>query len=304
MSRGAHSPVGLIAPAVVERFRGDERFAAAVVAFFGQRPELIRDVFSAQEVTRTLLDLTDGPRTGRDAADEDGDDDGGGEAGVRGGPGRGTGGFDAAEFRALRDARGLSRLDVARLATGLWPDEPVSEDQLRMFEAGGRPRIRHLPSRLDTIYRADGVSCRDRLAPRSSHGARSPFVFDVPPWWIGPIWVRFRAPGRKALGAARLEFGLHRKQLRVRAGTTVTCRRSIPEDEPLRVVCPGGWMVEAGVGWHPAARDANWGWQNEGDVASRGDADVHELFLNLFGRTGEEFAALVHDFDATHGRPG
>jgi hypothetical protein len=43
------------------------------------------------------------------------------------------------------------------------------------------------------------------------------------------------------------------------------------------------------MGSHPGARDVNWGWLNVDGASERGDADVHEVFLGLFGRTREEF---------------
>ncbi|HEY8545935.1 MAG TPA: hypothetical protein VIL36_12840, partial [Acidimicrobiales bacterium] len=77
----------------------------------------------------------------------------------------------------------------------------------------------------------------------------------------------------------------------------VTCRRAVPEKEPLVITCPPGWRVRAGVGFRPEARDVNWGWRDVDDAGTRGDAPVHELFLGLFGRTRADFERLLARFD-------
>lgn len=267
LSTGGQSPVGLVDPSVVTRFRREPRFAEAVVDFFGLKAELIRQVFSAVEPKNYMADLTTDPP----------------------GPVAATRPFDGPALRALREARGLSQADAAQLASDMLPDHPVSEDQVRVLERGGNPRPRLLRSRLDTAYRGDGVTGVEDL---DVAGTRSPYAIEFPPFWIGPIWVALEgddpAPGR-----VELAFGRHRKHVMARPGVTLTCRRSIPEKEPLVVSCPPGWRVDAGVGHRPEARDVNWGWRDVNDASTRGDAPVHELFLGLFGRTRAEFERLL-----------
>ena len=268
LSSGGQSPVGLVDPAVVARFNREPRFAEAVVDFFGQKAELIRQVFSATEPKNYVADLTTDPSSSTGARDPS---------------------YDGNAFRVLREARGLSQADAAQLVSDMLPDRPVSEDQVRVLERGGNPRPWLLRSRLDTAYRGDGVTGTEELEVA---GARSPFAIEFPPFWIGPIWVTLLAddptPGR-----VQLAFGRHRKQVVAKPGTTVTCRRSIPEDEPLVVSTPPGWRVVAGVGSRSDARDVNWGWRDVNDASTRGDAPVHELFLGLFGRTRAEFERLL-----------
>ena len=67
---GGHSPAGLVAPWIVDRFISDRHFAERVLGFFGSRPDLVRQVFSTTEgwnrVTRLVsprADPTDPPRS-------------------------------------------------------------------------------------------------------------------------------------------------------------------------------------------------------------------------------------------------
>lgn len=270
LSTGGQSPVGLVDPAVVARFRRDPRFADAVVDFFGQKAELVREVFSATEPKTYVADLTADPPK----------------------PVARPSGFDGAAYRVLREARGLSQAEAAQMASALLPDHPVSEDQVRVLERDGNPRPPLLRSRLDSAYRADGVTCVEELPV----GVRAPgrFTVEFPPYWIGPVWVTVVADGDDPPpGPVQLAFGRHRKQLIARPGTTLTCRRSIPEKEPLRVSCPPGWWARAGLGARPDARDVNWGWRDVDDASTRGDSPVHELLLGLFGRSRAEFEQLL-----------
>jgi hypothetical protein len=61
LSTGGQSPVGLVAPSIVDRFGRDPAFAAAVVDFFGQKEDLVRQVFGATRPKTYVSDLTTGP---------------------------------------------------------------------------------------------------------------------------------------------------------------------------------------------------------------------------------------------------
>jgi transcriptional regulator with XRE-family HTH domain len=276
LARGGHSPAGLVAPEVVERFTRDPAFARAVLRFFGTRPELVRDVFSVAEAPRSIVDLTAEPA----------------EPAPRGGPPR------APRLRTLREARGLSRADAARLATELLPYDPISDDQVGVVERGGIPMPRHLLSRLDRVYRAGGRCGVERV---EASGERSPFAFEFPRYWIGPVWFTVGSPADDARGHAVIQQGIASKRLYLRAGTTVTCRRPTEDAPPFVVSCPERWTVTGGMGMHLGARDVNWGWHNVDDSSTRGDAPVHEVLLGLFGRTRAEFDELLRAFSRPAG---
>ncbi|HEY8545999.1 MAG TPA: helix-turn-helix transcriptional regulator, partial [Acidimicrobiales bacterium] len=207
LSTGGHSPVGLVDPVIVERFRRDPRFADAVVDFFGMKAELIRQVFSATEPTTYVADLTGDPASSPARADPPPS-----TGSAQGDPARG---FDGPALRALREARGLSQADAAQLATDMLPDHPVSEDQIRVLERGGKPRPRLLRSRLDAAYRADGVTVVEEVPVT---GARPPFTIELPTFWIGPVWAELLADD-PAPGRVHLAFGRHRKDVFARPGT-------------------------------------------------------------------------------------
>jgi hypothetical protein len=276
LARGGHSPAGLVAPEVVERFTRDPAFARAVLRFFGTRPDLVRDVFSVAEAPRSIVDLTAEPA----------------EPAPRGGPPR------APRLRTLREARGLSRADAARLATELLPYDPISDDQVGVVERGGIPMPRHVLCRLDCVYRAGGRCGVERV---EASGERSPFAFEFPRYWIGPVWFTVGSPADDARGHAVIQQGIASKRLYLRAGTTVTCRRPTEDAPPFVVSCPERWTVTGGMGMHPGARDVNWGWHNVDDSSTRGDAPVHEVLLGLFGRTRAEFDELLRAFSRPAG---
>jgi transcriptional regulator with XRE-family HTH domain len=252
---GGHSAAGLVARPLVERFLGDLQFATDVLRFFGDRPDLVREVFSSGGGGGKVTLAKGQPRQAHEAARP----------------------FTGGQLRALREARGLSQADVAVLVTALLPDRPVHDDQIRGVEQGRTPRARFLASRLDTVYRADGRTCRE--------------VVDV-------VWLAFQAGERPSEGRVRLEWGPNVKDMVVSGPATVTCRRAQHDDGPLSVVCPAGWKVTGGMGQDPDARDVNFGWYRAGDpgpaeVTSPAQDGVHDTFLGWFGRTPADFAAFL-----------
>jgi hypothetical protein len=260
---GGHSPAGLVSPDVIARFNYDPQWADKVLQFFGTRADLVRQVFNATAVHDRIVNLTTPPATVSDEA------------------------FTGDDYRALRECRNLSRAEVAAAATELMPEEPVTDDQVALLERGGNPRRRFLRTRLDLLYRADGHTCLEIV---NAQGSRSPYVVHFPSFWIGPVWFTFTARG-DARGEARIEWGPNRKRMFIQAGTTVTCRRPTPEPVPFLIYCPDRWTVTAGMGAHPHARDVNWGWLRTDDEHAR--PDVNEIFLTLFGRTTDDFKALL-----------
>jgi len=263
VASGGHSPAGLVARDIVQRFTADEAFAQAVLHFFGRQGDVVREVFSAADPRRTVRDLTNNTP-----------------------PGASHQPFTGQHWRRLRDCRCLSRTAAAKQATALMPDQRITDDHIEELENGGNPRPRFLRSRLDRVYRADGYTCVEQVKPRRQ---RSPFMFDLPSYWIGPIWFTFSSKHEDAQARVELRAASSYKQMQVKAGTTVTCRKPTEEAIPFEVICPRDWTVTAGMGMHSRAWDVNWGWSNLNDASSREDAPVHELFLGLFGRTKQDF---------------
>jgi transcriptional regulator with XRE-family HTH domain len=273
---GGHSAAGLVAPHIVDRFTGDPVFARAVLRFFGDRPDLVIQVFSTRQgwdrVTR-ISPLDPGATTAAPP-----------------GP---------AELRALREARALSQADAAQLATELLPDRPVTPDQVRGLEKGRRPRTPFLRPRLDTVYRADGHVCNEETGIRETTpagaGVETRWEIDFPTFWIGPVWFSLEPRGRLRSGRVRLEWGVDIKHMVVDGAATVTCRRATHDTGSLAVYCPRGWLVTAGMGHRPDARDVNYGWLRKDDREREDDPqdDVNEIFLNWFGRSKDDFRRFL-----------
>ena len=273
---GGHSPAGLVAPWIVDRFISDRHFAERVLGFFGSRPDLVRQVFSTTEGWNRVTRLVSPRADPTDPHDP----------------------FSGAAYRRLREARSLSQHDAARLATELLPDEPVTDDQLRLLERGGNPRRALLRSRLDAVYRADGFTCMEEVEARQENrprGPQVPFTFDFPSFWIGPVWITVHPARRSPEGNALLVWDEQHKELFLGGPNTVTCRRPTRDSGPLLVFCPSGWNVTAGLGSDPLAWDVNHGWQRDGMPAEAGreQHDVDEVFLSWFGRTKDEFRRFI-----------
>jgi len=269
VAAGGHSSAGLVARHLAERFATDKAFAQAVLVFFGEPHDVVLEVFSTADARRTVRDLTNGMS-----------------------PVNSHKPFTGQQWRQLRNCRCLSRPAAAKRATALTPDHRVTDDQIDELERGGNPRTEFLRSRLDRVYRADGYTCIEEVKSRRP---KSPFRFDFPAYWIGPVWFTF-ASKHDVPALAQVRWGQSYKQLQVKGGTTVACRKPTEEPIPFEIICPRDWTVKAGMGMHPAAWDVNWGWSNVNDANTRGDDPVHELFLGLFGRTKEEFEKFLRRF--------
>ncbi len=170
-------------------------------------------------------------------------------------------------------------------------DDPVTDDQIILLETGGHPRVEHLRSRLDVIYRADGHSATESV-PVEDHGSHHTVTF--PPWWVGPIWVALDAPDVEAAGQVTLRWTPWEKNLRLCGGTTVSARKDTGPWPPPQVHPPPGWTVDAGIGRHPSAADINQDWHAiAGSSARRIFNDYAPVYLQLFNRSKGEMLDAI-----------
>lgn len=169
-------------------------------------------------------------------------------------------GFRRNRLRRLREARGLSQAEAAAASTALLPAAPVTDDQVGLLEAGGSPRPALLEARLDVVYGARGTVTSHQLLARL--GPRGHEV-EIPPWWDGPIWVRFTCASREM----HTRVSLHRppwlRQLDVENGTTVAFRHTPGNPDPLGICVPSRWHPLVGLGAVAEARGVDDGWQPE-----------------------------------------
>jgi hypothetical protein len=267
-----HSPAGLVAPHIVDRFLDDAGFAADVLDFFGGGPDVVREVFSASEGWGRIDDLT--------------------ASAAAGAPGRaGQQFFTGRQYRQLRAGRGLSQPDAAELATELLPDErdrrgrlqKVTVEHIRSIEGDRSPRPRYLRSRLDSVYRADGRTFVEAVA---AEPGGPPFVFAFPRFWVGPVWFTFSC-GDDRDAAVRIDSPPSYKRMRIADGVSVTCRRPALDSPPFVITCPAGWHVTGGMGLLDQAADINLGWHAEPEPDR--EASVNPLFLGQFRRTLAEW---------------
>ncbi|HEY8548271.1 MAG TPA: helix-turn-helix transcriptional regulator [Acidimicrobiales bacterium] len=283
-----HSPAGLVAPAVVDRFLTDPAFADDVVQFFGTSPEVVRHVFGTRRGWDRIDDLT-GSRW-RDRTPPVGPL------------------VSGDEHRRMREGRGLSQHDAAVLATELLPDErdrrgrrrTVTVDNIRGVEQGRRPRRRYLRSRLDRVYRADGRTGTEAVPARRTGGTGAgtrtragTYVFDIPAFWVGPVWFAVEA-GDDSPAVVRIDWRDIHKEVRVAGRVVVTCRQPSGPQHPFTVTCPPGWTVTGGMGWMPGAEDVNLGWHRQAGPERQGT--INEHLLEGFGRTMAEWNDLLRRY--------
>ena len=107
------------------RFVNDVGFAERFWRFFRSRPDLVRQVFTTTDAWNRVTRLT----VPKDAAIDVHEP------------------YSGAQYRRLREAWCFSQRDVARLATTMMPEEPVTDDQVGVLERGGNPRRRFLRAR-------------------------------------------------------------------------------------------------------------------------------------------------------------
>lgn len=169
----------------------------------------------------------------------------------------------AAQLRALREGRGLSREQVASDVSALDPGNRVTAHAIETMEATGRfPDVTGVVSALDHVYGCDGRLGLDRVfdsvAVRPGKGNKYSVRF--PAYYVGPVWVQ--AAGRDAndTGMIDLTWGSWRRRQRVRSAMLLTTRKARRDSVPLVIAIPGGWRAVAGTGAAPTAADINHGW--------------------------------------------
>jgi hypothetical protein len=191
--------------------------------------------------------------------------------------------FSSDQWIALRKARRMSRNAVVAKVLSL--DQPKGidsaskgelakwEDDLlrRGIEAGRRPALPHIGARLDTIYDAGGVTFREKVhsRPAPPHPPFTPMLLSnavpltrtyeviFPQFWIGPVWVHFSNASRQGDAFVEMHWAPWARALRVKPGTTVWTRRSLPDTNSLLVRVQAGWTVTAGMGRYEALRRAH-----------------------------------------------
>jgi transcriptional regulator with XRE-family HTH domain len=169
----------------------------------------------------------------------------------------------AAQLRALREGRGMSREEVVRTINALDPLNPVTVRMIETMEATGRfPDGRGVVAALDHIYRCDGRLGLDRifdsLSARLGPDSRYRIVF--PAYYVGPVWLQPTGRDANDAGLIDLTWGPWRRRQRVRSAMLITTRKASPDATPLIVGIPSGWRVVAGTGAAPTAADINHGW--------------------------------------------
>jgi hypothetical protein len=275
-----HSAAGLVAPPVVERFLSDATFAAEAVEFFGQSPDGVRSILSTRRGWDRIDDLTDSEW--RDLSPV---------AGPL---------FTGEQYRTLREGRGLSKPDAAKLAAELLPDDrdnrrrlrKVTDESIRGVEEGRNPHPRYLRSRLDRVYRADGRTGTEAVEPRKRGDTH---VFDIPRFWVGPVWFAIEA-GDDRPAVVRIDWHDIHKEIKVAGRVVVTCRQPDGDHYPFELSCPASWRVTGGMGLMPGAEDVNLGWHREAGPERKGT--INEHLLKAFGRTMADW----NDFLRRHSR--
>jgi hypothetical protein len=226
--------------------------------------------------------------------------------------------FTGPQLRSLRNARRMPRGAVARRASELGRLDKVSnedersddfnEHHLSRIESTGRAgRARYIRARLDTTYRADGLTFRERVREcelvetksefRADDGTSLPRTYDVtfPSFWIGPVWLHFsadRSSGAEAL--VEMEWPPWRRSLMVKPGTTVWTRRSKPDDNHLTIRLKTGWFVVVGMGRYlPVSDDRNISDIN-GDWVALGNSGTDAIFRQMLP-VYEQAITAAHD---------
>lgn len=170
----------------------------------------------------------------------------------------GASGVSGARLRRVRVARRLSQSEAATAASALLARSPVSDDQIRVAEAGGTPRALMLAARLDVVYQARGTVTDQRL---DLHPGPDGYSVEVPQWWDGPIWAAFSAPEGQADATVTLHWAPWKRVLRAQAGATVTFSATPGNHNTLWVAVPPGWRPNVGLGDQPLAQPIDDGWQ-------------------------------------------
>lgn len=209
--------------------------------------------------------------------------------------------FSGSQFRRLRQARGLSQATVASRITSLLPRSPVTDSQVALVEAGGVPRVEHLASRLDAVYRADGETFLERVECKVA--ARGTVVH-FPRYWAGPVWLTLHSPFDEEIAEIKLRWGPRQKRLRLRSGMTLSFRRTGSESQPLLVDLPTGWAATAGMGRSHSAVEIDDEWMAvDGAAAERIARAIYDQYIQLFGHSPEGFLNAIRQLCGDASQP-
>lgn len=187
---------------------------------------------------------------------------------------------DRQRFAKLRDARGLSLVELShRLAerTGV----EASKDTLRRFESDvGEPHDRLLPAAIDHALGAEGHLAAVEI--RSDVGSGS---VTLPPYWEAPIWLEL--DGDKGDSRMQLEWG---KWWRAIEGDLPQYLVSHYTERgvPLRVTVGDGVKWKIGVGRRAGAIPIDHGWMPiNADVAKEVIGKTEDALLSALEHGNE-----------------
>jgi transcriptional regulator with XRE-family HTH domain len=169
----------------------------------------------------------------------------------------------AAQLRALREGRGMSREQVVHDVNALDPLNPVTARAIEVMEATGKfPDVPNIVAALDHVYRCDGRIGLDRVfdSIAARPGAENRYAIRFAAYYVGPIWVQAVGHDANDSGLVDLTWGPWRRRQRVRSAMLLTTRKARPDSVPLLIAIPKGWRVVAGTGAAPTAADINHGW--------------------------------------------
>lgn len=161
-------------------------------------------------------------------------------------------GLDRLGFAQLRQARGLSLMEVAEILSAE-TDLEVSRDTLRRFESGiGTPHERMLPAGLDHVLGAEGHLAALDIRSASGDGAVS-----VPCYWRGPVWIEIE--GRAETPDLTLQRGKWHREVEA-PGRVLLSFHWFDPAVPLRIRAPANVRWTFGIGRRAAAEsiDQNW----------------------------------------------
>jgi transcriptional regulator with XRE-family HTH domain len=147
--------------------------------------------------------------------------------------------------------------------------DTISSNQIENLERRGTiPVSPRIIARLDHVYGMDGYLGIERVfnsrAKMIQVDKKGRWIIRFPEFWIGPIWLQLRAPGRLgeegSEGRLDLYWGPWRRLQMVKDATIVTTRKSTARNDTLLARPPKGWNLIAGTGAVPGAIDINGHW--------------------------------------------
>lgn len=170
--------------------------------------------------------------------------------------------------------------------------DQITANQIETLERSGTlPKSARIIARLDHVYHLDGYLGIERVFSSATTKARVDknglWSIRFPDFWIGPVWLQFRAPevpGKEsAVGTLDLYWGRWRRLQLVGHGTVVTTRKAAASGEMLKVRLPQRWNLVAGTGAVPGAIDINHDWY---PVSLRAAGEIFFDGFNTLKRAG------------------